>query len=98
MFNGEIGMFLVVFFGSFQAGVEGGESLSASQGGDFFFHSTVFVEINVGEVLGAGLDLGDEVRDAVLLPDAFLVLFGWVRRGREQGESGRRRVMLRVDR
>lgn len=59
VFDGKVGMFLVVFFGSVQAGVESGESLPASQGGDFFFHYAVFVEVNVQEVLGAGLDLTD---------------------------------------
>jgi hypothetical protein len=50
----------------------------------------VFVEVDAGEVLGAGLDLSDEVGDAVLLPNAFLVLHDR-EGGREGGREGERR-------
>ena len=44
--DGEVGVFLVVFFGGFQAGVEGGEGFSAAEGSNFFFHSPVFVGVD----------------------------------------------------
>ena len=47
----------------------------------------MFVSVDAGEVLGAGLDSSDEVGDAVLLPDAFFILIGGGRGGREERVS-----------
>ena len=47
----------------------------------------MLVSVDAGEVLGAGLNLSDEVGDVVLLPDAFFILIGGGWGGREERVS-----------